>query len=264
MNSLERVKPGDLITADFFNALIDLANDLQVRVEQLESGAEASGQVRISAFNPPPPPAGDGQNLGQVLQIFGDNFAWPPQGNTVTIQNFGVPSGGVATIADFRPGSKPTMLEFVIPTTIAGINTTGTDVTVRVRAGEDTAQATYRLRPALITTGPPPVITSIARADGNPNLLIGQPAVITGQNFGTDAGSVALTFVIVTALGEVRYPDPTVPSRPGPTIVTVGPTQIQFTVPDMTELDQTGQTITLELRVGTHPSVEQFVFVRRP
>lgn len=264
MNGLERVKPGDLITADFFNALIDLANDLHSRVKQLESGVEASGQVRITAFNPPPPPAGNGQNLGQVLQVFGDNFAWPPQGNTVTIQNFGVPSGGVATITTFRPGSRPTMLEFVIPTTIAGITSAGADVTVRVRAGEETAQATYRLRPALVTTGPPPLITSVLRTDGNPNLLIGQTAVIAGQNFGSDAAEVGLTLVIVTALGETRYPDPAEPNRPGPTLVSVGPTQIQFTVPNMVEIDQAGREITLELRVGAHPSVEQFVFVRQP
>jgi len=264
MNGLNRVNPGDLITADFFNALIDLANDLQTRVERLEDEAQASTQVRITAFNPPPPPAGNGQNLGQVLQIFGDNFAWPPQGNTVTIQNFGVPSGGVATITDFRPGSRPAMLEFVVPTTIAGISAAGTDVTVRVRAGDETAQATYRLRPALATTGPAPVITSITRTDGNTNLLIGQPAVITGQNFGTDSAAISITLAVLTGVEEVRYPDPAVPTRPGPVIQSVGPTQIQFTVPSMAEIDQAGRDITLELRVGTHPSVEQFVFVRQP
>jgi hypothetical protein len=265
MSELPQVKPGDLITADLLNALIDDITDLRDRVAKLETGAATGSSVRITAFNPPPPPAGAGQHLGQVLQIYGENFAWPPQSNTVTIQNFGVPSGGTATITDFRPGSRPNQLEFVIPTTIAGIVSSGTDVTVRVRNGNEAAQATYRLLPALVTNGSPPTIASVVRAaDGNPNLLIGQQAVINGTNFGTDSAAIKLTLIVVASGVDIRYPDPAVPARPGPAINSTAPTQINFTVPDMAEIDELGRTITLELVLGNFPSVETFVNVRRP
>lgn len=260
---LPRINPGDLITADLLNALIDNISDLRDRVTELETGVAAGTSVRITGFNPPPPPAGEGQRLGQVLQIFGDNFAWPPQSNTVTIQNFGVPSGGTATITEFRPGSRPNQLEFVIPTTIAGIASSGTDVTIRVRSGDETVQATYRLRPALPTTGSPPTITTVLRTDGNPNLLIGQQAVITGTNFGTNTAAVSVTLIVLTAGPDIRYPD-AASGRPGPTIDSVNPTEIRFTVPDIAEVDQLGRQLTLELQVSTFPSVEQFVQVRRP
>jgi len=261
---LPRVNPGDLITADFLNALIDNISDLRDRVAELETGVAAGTSVRITGFNPPPPPAGEGQRIGQVLQIFGDNFAWPPQSNTVTIQNFGVPSGGTATISEFQPGSRPNQLEFVIPTTIAGIIAAGTDVTIRVRAGDETTQATYRLRPALPTTGSPPTIGSVVRAsDGNPNLLIGQQALLTGTNFGSSSAAVSLTLIVVTANADIRYPDAAA-GRPGPTIDSINPTEIRFTVPDIAEVDQLGRQLTMELQVGGHTPVETFVQVRRP
>ena len=58
MSELPQVKPGDLITADLLNALIDDITDLRDRVTKLETGAAAGSSVQITAFNPPPPPAG--------------------------------------------------------------------------------------------------------------------------------------------------------------------------------------------------------------
>lgn len=264
--SLERVRPGDLISADFFNAVIDLVNDLQNRVETLESGAEQSGQVRITAFNPPPPPAGPGQNLGQVLQIFGDNFAWPSQGNTVTIQNFGVSSGGLVTITSFRPGSNPKMLEFLIPTTIAGIGAAGTEVTVRVRAGEESGQATYRLFPALPTTGSPPTMNPLRKLDGSFNLTVGQPAVITGTNLGATVAANQITFIVPIGGTEKRYPDPAGadPNQRTPitiTSVNTERTRLEFIVPTISEANLNGIDVSVELKVGNFAPVERVVNV---
>lgn len=257
MNGLTKVKPGDLITADFINGLIDSITTLEQKVAALEGSVSGAESVRITAFNPPPPPDGNGQNLGQVLQIFGDNFAWPPQNNIVTIQNFLVPSGGVATIANFRPGSKPTMLEFVIPTTIAGIPTVGADVTITINTGQGSTQKTYRLRPALATTGQPPVINSIKKTDGSFNLSVNETAVIAGQNFAATAAGDSIAIVIPTDTGDKRY------SIPTSAISSASVTEIRFTVPDMAEITVDGIDVSLELTVGNFPSVEWVVNISR-
>ena len=36
---LQQIQPGDLITADFMNALLSSVSDLEVRVAQLEAGS---------------------------------------------------------------------------------------------------------------------------------------------------------------------------------------------------------------------------------
>jgi len=264
MSGLPKVKPGDLITDSFINSVVELINDLLVRVGTLETGAEASQLVRITAFEPPAPPAGEGQRVGQVLQIFGENFSWPPTTNTVTIRNFTVPSGGTAQIAEFRPGSKPTLLEFVIPS-IAGIASGGTDVTVSVTSAGETTQATYRLRPALPTTGNPPTISKITKADGvTTNLSVTEDAIITGTNFSTSTVANGITIIIPLAASEIKYPDPTVPERAAPIqIISATTTEIRFRVPNMVEIDAGGRDVTLELKVGNFPSVERFVNISR-
>jgi hypothetical protein len=255
---LENVRPGDLITADFMNGLINMFNELEHRVEVLESSTDTIQSVRITGFDPP-----EGQNLGQVLRIFGENFAWPSRNNTVTLQNFTVTSGGVATVREFRPGSSPQQLEFQLPATIAGIREGGTDITITVNSGEGTAQRTYRLLPALPTTGDPPAIASISHAAGGPNLTMGEEAIVVGENFSPTPNQNQITFIIPTPDGDgIRYPDPTVPERAEPiTIIQATQTQIRFVVPNMAEVDFNGIDVSFELRVGNFPPLEEVVFV---
>jgi hypothetical protein len=156
------------------------------------------------------------------------------------------------------------MLEFVIPTNIAGIQPGGTDVTITVNTGESSAQRTYRLRPALPTTGQPPQIDSITKLDGSFNLSVNQIAVIKGQNFTSTAADNKITIIIPTATGEVRYPDPNDPLRNQPIqIISASPTEIRFLVPDMQEVDVNGIDCSIELQVGNFPSVERVVNISR-
>ena len=255
MNGLTKVKPGDLITADFINGLIDNITNLNQRIKTLEDGFSEAGDVRITAFKPPPPPYDNGQNLGQVLQIFGDNFSWPPQNNTVTIQNFLVPIGGKATVTKFQPGSNPTMLEFVIPTTIAGVQASGTDVTITVGSS---APKTYHLRPALPTSGKPPFFISdkpiTNKLDGSVNLSVNKTAIIKGGNFGSTVSDNKIELVIPTGTGEKRYP--IVPSL-------ASTTEIEFIVPDISEITDEGIDVSVELKVDNYPPLEYVVFISR-
>jgi len=263
MTDIARVKPGDLITADFINGLIDIISDLQARVGDLENGLGQSQNVQITAFDPPPPPQGAGQALGQVMRIYGVNFAFPSANNTVKLQNFGVPSGGLAVVQTFRPGSSPTQLEFVIPTNIAGIAAGGTDVTITVSNSNGSAHTTYRLKPALPQNSPPPNIDTIKDAFGSFILQIEKEVVITGQNFGPTAAENQITFICpLLAGGEARYPDPSDPLRnKAIDFISVSSTQIKLIVPKILEANINGIDVSLELKVGNHPSIEKIVNV---
>lgn len=266
ITNLIAVKPGDLITAEWANNLTEIFLDMNQRISDLENNLQTTTGLRIMAFNPPPPPDGQGQALGQVMQLYGQNFAWPSQNNIVTIQNFGVLSGGTATIKQFRPGSSPTMLEFVVPTNIAGIQASGTDVTITINNGDGEAHKTYRLLPALPKTGQPPVISSIAKQDGTVILSVSQSAVIKGQNFSPIPSGNNIRIVIASAGGDIVYPDPTSgdPKRNQPIQITsTSSTEIQFTVPDIQEADINGIDVSVELQIGNFPSIERVVTVVR-
>jgi hypothetical protein len=264
MTDLARVKPGDLITADFINGLIDSISDLQGRVSHLEGGLEEAQSVKITAFEPPPPPDGTGQALGQVLRIHGVNFAFPPTNNKVRIQNFSVSSGGLVEVTQFHSVSSTILLEFVIPTAIAGIQATGSDVTITIENTNGKAQKTYRLKPALPQTTPPPVITSVTEESTGltGTIGIGNTAAITGQNFSTTPADNKIAFIFELAGGTtVRYPDVNDPTIQ---VISAEAAKIRFNVPNMTQVGTAGRTATLEVKVGNNPGVQTSIFVYRP
>lgn len=266
MTDLSKVKPGDLITADFINGLIDTISDLQGRVSNLEGGLGEAQNVKITAFEPAPPPDGPGQALGQVLRIHGANFAFPPTNNKVRIQNFAVPSGGLVEVVQFNSVSSTILLEFIIPTAIAGIQASGTDVTVTIENTNGKAQKPYRLLPALPQTSPPPVITSVTEeVSGRTGTIgIGKTVAITGQNFSATAADNKIAFILELAGGVVRYPDPNNPATQPIQIISADATKIRFNVPNMTQVTTDGMPATLEIKIGNHPGVQADVFVYRP
>ena len=99
---LQQVQPGDLITADFMNALLSSVSDLEVRVAQLEagSGPTATGPVVTSTS-----PAQTVQ-VGGLLALFGLNFS-PLSSTTVHI--------GEASVTQFAAGSDSQTLRFSVP-----------------------------------------------------------------------------------------------------------------------------------------------------
>jgi hypothetical protein len=236
--SVSDVKPGDLISSDLMNYVLGKLIEFDGRISTLEAGGTQAGRVVITSFDPPAQ-----QAAGQILSVFGSNFAFPPSSNAVSVDD--------ASVTDFRPDSTGSLLKFVVPTSL-NVPAAGKNAKITITNSQGTSNALYRILPAVVVTGPPPVITSVAPADGSLFIKIGQPARITGQNFGANPTQDIITFQIETASGPVVYP------KPGQTlqvnIAQSNTTQIVVTVPDIAEITQPGVTtlVTLQVGVGAH------------
>ncbi|MCP4288526.1 MAG: hypothetical protein GY792_29570 [Gammaproteobacteria bacterium] len=252
-NQFENVRPGDVITSDFMNQILARLEAMDQRITFLETKPPPGVQVEIERFEPPVQ-----VEAGQLLTLVGSNFAFPPNGNIITIDGFTVPAGNI------RADSTSTRLMFIVPTEI-NVPAGGRNYTIRVTT--PTKRATtrgYRLLPALDVVGDPPVISSITRAsDGSATLRIGEVARITGQNFAVNPTDNTITFTISTVTPAVTYP------LPGQTlIIDLGNSnteQILVTVPDIVQIAaETQAPVTVKVRVGVHPEAARVVSIRRP
>lgn len=212
--SLEHVEPGQLITADTFNALIDRVEELNTRLSSLEGG---QGGVVINGFDPP----GEVE-VGQPLTIFGANFRYPPNQNLVRIDD--------RTLEQFLVGSTNTALRVQVPGSIE-VPPGGRNVTVSVRNDAGSAHRAYRLLPASANQ---PSITSVMRAGSTTsNLRIGEGAVIQGQNFGPTREDNVIEFVVTSGGGiQAVYPD----SQDELVVNSVSETRIEVVVPEIDEI----------------------------
>jgi hypothetical protein len=109
MTAFIRVEPGDLITADFMNTIVDELSALEERVKKLE-GAPVGAAPVITAIDPKGP-----LKVSSSFRIVGRNFRVPADlNNTVAF-------GKIAKISRFLPGSDDTSLTVVVPDVFGGI-----------------------------------------------------------------------------------------------------------------------------------------------
>jgi hypothetical protein len=236
------VQPGDIISSNLINSILSRLQQL----EDLMAQGSTPSQVVITGFEP-----SDQVPMGQVLAVNGNNFAFPPTDNTVTV--------GGQPVTNFELGSTSTRLSFIVPTTIPDVTSGGKQVVVIIATPtKGTTQAGYKVLPALATTGNPPTITNITRTDGTPNLMIGQEALIVGTNFVTGDTRVRM---LVPLGNNLFSKDPS--SGPSLTLTSVTPTLIKFNVPDITEITISPKTVQVEVGVDSHPVVTRNVSVRR-
>jgi hypothetical protein len=132
------VRPGDLITADLMNQILNDLADLQVRVAQLEGSAAASGVLKIAKILPAV------LRMGDELKVFGSGLA-PAQLKSLSIEGNSVPLSALKT------GSNAALLIFDVPP-ILGIPDAGKNVVLAV---ENTAGAsdfgTFYVLPGIAT-----------------------------------------------------------------------------------------------------------------
>ena len=248
--SYTEVRPGEIISSDLINYILDELQDLEERVAALETGGTPAEQVQITGFNP-----SNQVEAGQVLSILGTNFAFPPSGNTVTIDS--------TSVTSFRPDSTSSELKFVVPTSLV-VPTGGKNFKITVTNSKGSDEKLYRILPAVAVTGDPPVITNVAAADGGLFIRVNEDIRITGQNFASNPLENIITFTISTGPGEEAvYP------KSGDTLnIDTGQssaTEIVVTVPDIEEiLTGTGNNpVTLEVGVGAHVPDAKVIQVRR-
>jgi hypothetical protein len=239
--TLDHVEPGDLITADDFNDLIDRLKALHERVERLE---RQQGGVVINGFDPP-----EEIEVGQSLAIVGTNFEFPPDQNTVEIDG--------RTIQEFLVGSTNTTLRLRVPDDIQ-VPQGGRNVTIRVENDAGSTQRVYRLLPASANQ---PSITSVTRVgSSSSNLIIGQAALIEGENFGSSREDNVIEFIATRPDGSQSvYPD----SQDDLTVNSVSETEIEVVVPEIEEVpDLRGINVLLRISVDGL-TAERDVNVRR-
>ena len=118
---LNRVEPGDLITAEMFNALVDCVEDLRSDVDSL---ADQTSALRITSIVPTSAVVGD------PVTVHGFNFVTPVALNQLTV--------GGAAITSFLFGSGPDQLIFATPA-LANLPRT-VDVVVTNANGQDSIQ----------------------------------------------------------------------------------------------------------------------------
>jgi hypothetical protein len=130
---IERVNPGDLITAAWMNELIDTINDLRARVASLEGGRGDDNVVITDLIF-----AGT-LRLGDPLEIRGENFGFSSGTQEVKFDN--------TRITEFRPGSSDLKLLVRVPA-LSPFPEEGRDVLLTVSNGFSSAHRTLSILPA--------------------------------------------------------------------------------------------------------------------
>ena len=175
---ITRVRPGDLITADLMNNVLDQLGLLQGRVSALEGG----DAVVITGLLPSGP-----VNLGSELRIIGRNFGLPGS-NVVTIDN--------TQVTEFKAGSSDTQLIFDIPL-LQGIPAQGKLVTLTVSNNIGFASTSMTVVPAQATVPAGTLFVNLSQSPSG--------ALTAGQSF-----TFGFTVKAITNMDENYTLTPTV------------------------------------------------------
>lgn len=183
MSNFNPVKPGDLITAAYFNQVL---GSFDSRITALESAAPSGGQIVIQQLLPL-----GSFYVGNQMHVVG--------------QNFGVPANVVVTIGGqqvttFAPGSGNTDLYFDIPP-VQGLAQAGSLVSLVIDTPTSPAPATtsFTLSPMQQTS---PTGTLLISMTGPPTAATNGTAI--GTN-GTTAGN-SYTYIF-TVKGQTTLAD---------------------------------------------------------
>lgn len=243
-----RVRPGDLITAQQFNLLLDALEALASRVEKLE--AEEPTAVRIDAFEP----AGQ-QEVGRNVTIRGANFMVPMYDpvlgtlrNIIRINEAPIP---VESYVFTSTGTSSSSLTFRVPDTVlSGGGASGAPFAVSVENENGRASLNY-IFVRSTATQPSPTISQVRGPGSGTNLIIGQPVTVRGTNFAGNQTRIELLYVDGTT--EVVYPSAT---GELPIVVTGSSTELSFIFPDTRpriNVSLTGREVSVRVSVTGAP-----------
>lgn len=164
---LNRVQPGDVITAEMWNLLVDAVNEL------LQAG-QTSG-IQIAAMQPAGT-QGEPIRISTLLQITGQNFGYAIGQASVTFRG---PSGdAVVTRNNMLTGSSDSRLLLIVPA-IPGLPATGGTLQIEVHNGVAGDVRTVFVMPLTVTLQGDVFVNWHSGITPNPNpnpLQAGQPA----------------------------------------------------------------------------------------
>jgi len=208
---IEKVRPGEIISSELMNFVLNKLEELEDKVNSL-GGLD---KVRIDQIKPLA-----GSPVDGFVRIEGANFLHPPGDNIVRIAG--------ELVVEFASPSTSGILTCRVPDTIDISDEEGEDVVVRVENSEyGITEATYTLFPE--SSQPEIVIDTVLTETGSATLNMGAPAIITGDNFSTNADSNEIQFEWIGPSGSstAEATEKEIIS------VTPGDMQIRFTVPEI-------------------------------
>ena len=132
-DGITRVRPGDLIRADDFNAILDGLEAIDARLRALEGNAgPGPDALRITNITPAAPRVGD------EMRISGANFGFSTGASRVAFDNI--------VVTAYKIGSSDSLLIFDIPE-ITGLPLAGRPVLLRVSNHSSSVLRTINLQP---------------------------------------------------------------------------------------------------------------------
>ena len=214
-----RVRPGEIISAELMNVILD-------KLEELEDTVNSLGQlnrIKIERFLPK-----EGVPVGQYMTIEGANFMHPPSDNLIQI------AGKI--VEEYTAPNTSRILTFRVPDSIEITNVHGEPVTITVSNEQfGSTQGTYNLFPPL-PPAPAPYIETVTAEDGlTERINTGESAFINGGNFSDELSENEITITVFDASGnQVVYP-----KEPGDRIEikSASPERVEFIVPDIEEIE---------------------------
>jgi hypothetical protein len=132
---IDKVQPGDLITAQFINRIVDEINTLKAKVAGLEAIGPVGGKVFITDILPHSPPP----RVDQIMHIIGQNFGFLIGATEVMIDHD-------VRVDKFLPNSNDQNLIFKIPV-IQNLPPKGRPVSVRVSNVNEYAEEVVTILP---------------------------------------------------------------------------------------------------------------------
>jgi hypothetical protein len=139
--TLNRVQPGDIISSEFFNQILDELGTLNQRLSALEGTTTPSTSVVISDLIPPSGIV----RVGEELRVVGRNFGQAVGSARVFIDSTRVDA--------FKLGSNDQLLVFDVPATINDVPGGGRPAVLTVSNGMSSAQRNLFLQAAMQLQG---------------------------------------------------------------------------------------------------------------
>jgi hypothetical protein len=136
---IDKVQPGDLITAQLINRIVDEINTLQAKVAGLEAVGPVGGQVFITDILPHSPLP----RVGQQMHIIGQNFGFLIGATEVMLDTN-------VRVDTFLSGSNDQNLIFTVPV-IQNLPPQGRPVVVKVSNVHESAQKVVTILPVQLT-----------------------------------------------------------------------------------------------------------------
>ena len=139
--NVPKVKPGDLITASYWNLVVDSLVSLQNQIDAIgPSGPPSAATPVITSVDPSP-----NTPVNQPMTIHGSNFAVPASLNTVTVNG--------TVLNDFQAGSTDQMLIVGVPGNLTGVPGTQSLIVATATGGASEPFPVNFVAPTIVLSG---------------------------------------------------------------------------------------------------------------